>query len=392
VPKKAVIIDGEGKFLMPGLAEMHAHIPVADGADDSAVRETLFLYLSRGVTTIRGMLGDPYHLALKKQVGLGAVLSPRIFTSSPSCNGNTLRTPEEARQKVIKYHADGYDFLKIHPGILRPVFDELVKTSREVGITFSGHVPQNVGIRHALESRYASIDHIDGYLEGLVSDEVKMAQTDPGFFGYHYVEQADEKIIAALAQRTHLQGVWVVPTQSLFTRWFSPTNEAVLANDPEMQYMPAKTRFQWRQSKASLTTSQPTYNEAQWKRMIELRQQILRALHQAGVPLLLGSDAPQVFNVPGFSLQHEMKAMQDAGLSPLVILQSGTLNPARFFKQSEEFGSVAPGRSADLILVDGNPLDNLDNVWKQSGVMLRGKWLDRTNIQAELAKISKRHE
>jgi hypothetical protein len=205
-PKKAQIIDGKGKFLVPGLTEMHAHIPTPDGPDDSQVRRTLFLYLSQGVTTIRGMLGDPYHLALKKQVALGSMLGPRIFTSSPSLNGNSIKTPEEARQKVSQYQKDGYDFLKIHPGVLRPVFDEVVKTGREVGIGFSGHVPVAVGISHALVSKYGTIDHIDGYLDGLVSDSLRQAMPDPGFFGYNYVPYADAKGIAALAQRTKLQG------------------------------------------------------------------------------------------------------------------------------------------------------------------------------------------
>ncbi len=386
-PKKAQIIDGKGKFLVPGLTEMHAHIPTPDGPDDSQVRNTLFLYLSQGVTTIRGMLGDPYHLALKKQVALGSMLGPRIFTSSPSLNGNTIKTPEEAHEKVSKYKKDGYDFLKIHPGVLRSVFDEVVKTGREVGIGFSGHVPVDVGISHALVSKYGTIDHLDAYLDGLVSDSLRKAMPDPGFFGYNYVPYADPKGIAALAQRTKLQGVGIVPTQSLFTRWFSPQDAGALANEPEMQYMPAKVRYQWRQSKQNLT-SNPAYNEAQWQKMITLRQQLLRALYQAGVPILLGSDAPQVFNVPGFSLHHETASMKEAGLSNFAILQSGTANPAQFFQQSQDFGSIGIGKSADLILLDGNPLENLQNLWKQSGVMLRGKWLDKAYIAAELRKIA----
>jgi imidazolonepropionase-like amidohydrolase len=154
-----------------------------------------------------------------------------------------------------------------------------------------------------------------------------------------------------------------------------------------MQYMPAKVRFQWRQNKQNLINN-PAYNEAQWQKMIGLRQQLLRALYQAGVPILLGSDAPQVFNVPGFSLHHETAAMKEAGLSNFAILQSGTANPAQFFQQSQEFGTIGIGKSADLILLDGNPLENLQNLWKQSGVMLRGKWLDKTYIAAELRKIA----
>ncbi|MBT8293291.1 MAG: amidohydrolase family protein, partial [Eudoraea sp.] len=152
------VIDGQGKYALPGLAEMHAHIP-SPPTSEVRTEETLFLYLSNGITTIRGMLGHPSHLELREAAEQGDLLSPRIFTSSPSLNGNSVITTEEARDKVTAYKNDGYDFLKIHPGIKRNVFDELVKTANEVGISFSGHVPVDVGIERALKSKYASIDH-----------------------------------------------------------------------------------------------------------------------------------------------------------------------------------------------------------------------------------------
>ncbi|MDX1477058.1 MAG: amidohydrolase family protein, partial [Saprospiraceae bacterium] len=161
-------LDGTGKFLMPGISEMHAHIPVPRDGDDSNVRETLFLYLSNGITTIRGMLGNPYHLELKEMIARDEVLSPRVYTSSPSLNGNSVQTPEEAQRKVTQYATDGYDFLKIHPGIALPVMERLVSTAQAEGIPFAGHVPHDVGVRRALAFGYASIDHADGYIEGLM--------------------------------------------------------------------------------------------------------------------------------------------------------------------------------------------------------------------------------
>ncbi|MEM7382688.1 MAG: amidohydrolase, partial [Bacteroidota bacterium] len=178
-------IDGTGKYAVPGLAEMHAHIP-SPNTPTERIEEVLFLYLSNGVTTIRGMLGHPSHLEMRSQAAEGELLSPRIFTSSPSLNGYTVRTPEEARTKVTNFQKEGYDFLKIHPGILLDVFDELVATANEVGIKFAGHVPIAVGIRHALESQYASIDHVDGYLEGLVPESANVNPAANGFFGYNF--------------------------------------------------------------------------------------------------------------------------------------------------------------------------------------------------------------
>ncbi|HMB61544.1 MAG TPA: hypothetical protein VKN36_00625, partial [Eudoraea sp.] len=192
-------INGNGKFALPGLAEMHAHIPSPDTPRER-IEETLFLYLSNGITTIRGMLGHPSHLEMRAKAAAGGLLSPRIFTSSPSLNGNSIQTPEEARNKVTAYHQAGYDFLKIHPGIKREVFDELVRTANEVGIEFSGHVPVDVGIRHALESRYASIDHADGFLEGLVPESENVNSGENGFFGYNFTGLADTGKIDELVQ------------------------------------------------------------------------------------------------------------------------------------------------------------------------------------------------
>lgn len=381
--KNATIIDGSGKYLLPGLAEMHAHIPVPQNGSDSLVKQTLFLYLSRGVTTIRGMLGDPYHLELKKQAANGEILSPRIYTSSPSFNGNTAPTPEEARKKVMQYKKDGYDFLKIHPGVSLASFNELARMADEVGIRFAGHVPVEVGVHRAIEAGYASIDHLDGFIDGLVPSK----STDGGFFGYNYTDVADLGLLPALAQKAKEAEVWVVPTQTLMTRWFSPKSGAEMGTEPEMQYMPPSTRYNWRQSKQSLQNN-PNYSKEKHERFIDLRQKLMIGLRDAGVGILLGSDAPQVYNVPGFSALHEMEAMADAGFTPYEILQAGTVNPAIYFNATEEYGTVTEGASANLILLDANPLENISNIRQQAGVMVRGEWLSKAVIDKRLQEIA----
>ena len=162
--------------MLPGLAEMHAHIPDKSW-DDPLVQETLFLYLSNGITTIRGMLGNEVHLPLREKASNQEILSPRIFTSSPSLNGNTVTTPEEAQEKVKNYAEAGYDFLKLHPGIRKHVFDSLVAAANKYGIPFAGHVSNLVGIRHALKNGYQTIDHVDGFIEGLVPKEAGVNPT-----------------------------------------------------------------------------------------------------------------------------------------------------------------------------------------------------------------------
>ncbi len=385
----ANIIEGNGRYLMPGLAEMHAHIPSPQWGRDRT-DETLFLYLSNGVTTIRGMLGHPEHLKLREKAANNEILSPRIFTSSPSVNGNSVKTKEEARQKISQFKADGYDFLKIHPGLKLEVFNEIVKTANEVGIGFSGHVPVDVGVRHAIASGYGSIDHVDGFLEGLVPEKAGVSPDQNGFFGYNFTHLADRSQIEELVALTKKNKVWVVPTQSLFTRWFSPIEpEVIAANDGDFKYMPKSTVEQWINSKKNLI-GDPEYTVDKFVLFTDIRQELIKSLHENGHGLLLGSDAPQVFNVPGFSIHHELASIIDAGLSPLQAIQTGTLNPAIFFNMEGQFGEVRIGASADLILLKNNPLDDIGNLKNPDGVMVRGQWLDREMIDKKLAEIAER--
>lgn len=379
------IIDGTDKYLMPGLAEMHAHIPSLSW-EDPKIEETLFLYLSNGITTIRGMLGHPYHLELREKAANQEILSPRIYTSSPSISGNTVTNPEDARTKVEAYAEEGYDFLKIHPGLRLHVFDEVVKTANEAGIPFAGHVSTLVGVRHALESNYATIDHVDSYLEGLVPEGENVNPTENGFFGYNLTDLADTTLISELVQMSNDNQVWVVPTQSLFDRWFSPTDPQILAQEEEMSYISPETLSNWIESKKNLI-SDPNYDSAKWERFNQIRFQLIKALHEDGQGLLLGSDAPQVFNVPGFSIHHELEGMIKAGLTPLEAIQTGTINPAEFFEGS--YGQIQTGLDADLILLENNPLEDITHLKNPLGVMARGQWMDRATINKKLKEIAK---
>lgn len=389
IPEGAMVIDGSGKYLIPGLAEMHAHIP-GDQNGMEIVEETLFLYLSNGITTIRGMLGQPFHLELKKQVANNEVLSPRIFTSGPSLNGRSVKTVEEAREKVIAYKEEGYDFLKMHPGIKLEVFNEIVKTANEVDIPFAGHVSNLVGIRRALEAKYGSIDHIDGYLEGLVSESEGVDPTQNGFFGYNFTDLANEEMLPELTKMTKDAGVWVVPTQSLMERWVGPTSPQELAEGEEMKYVSKRILDSWVKRKVEFQ-AEASYDPEKADRFNLVRRKIIKALHEEGVGILLGSDAPQIFNVPGFSIQHELYYMVESGLSPFETLKSGTINPAIYFNMEGQFGTVTEGAAADLILLNSNPLDDIKNVSDKSGVMVRGKWLSQEEISERLNQIAAKY-
>lgn len=389
-PEGVAIIDGSGKYLMPGLAEMHAHIPSPPQSRE-LIDQTLFLYLSNGVTTIRGMLGHPIHLELKEQAKNNEILSPRIFTSSPSFNGNTVQTVEQAREKVQSAKEAGYDFLKLHPGIKLEVFNEIVSTADELGIPFAGHVSVDVGIRRALESGYASVDHVDGFLEGLVPESANVQPDENGFFGYNFTMLADTSMIDDLVQMSKDNEVWVVPTQALFDRWFSPESAEMLAEAPEMKYMPRSTLDKWVESKTQLVGG-AEYSTEQWEEFNAIRHEMIHQLHENGQGLLLGSDAPQVFNVPGFSIHHELSGMLQSGLTPLEAIQIGTINPAIFFDMEGEFGEVIEGASADMILLNANPLESLEAIKNPEGIMVRGRWLSREEIDSRLAEIAQKNQ
>ena len=392
LPPQVKVIDAQGKYLMPGLSEMHAHIPVAQDGDDAYVKETLFLYLANGITTIRGMLGNPYHLELRPKVANGEIPGPRIYTSSPSMNGNTIPTKEEARAKTIQYQKDGYDFLKVHPGIPLEAFNEMVKTANEVGIPFAGHVPMDVGIHRAIEAKYQTIDHVDGYIEGLVPKGAVEDPNNNGFFGYNFSKVADTDLISDLCKATKEAGVWIVPTQSLMVRVTSGKTPEEILTEPEMKYLPSKTRYQWRTQGRQWLMSNSAMGEGYAEKFIAIRNQILKTMHEQGIGLLLGSDSPQIFNVPGFSIQHELQSLVDAGLTPFQAIETGTKNVSKFYNAKGEFGTIMVGAAADLILLDANPLEDIDNLKKKIGVFYRGNYLAKADIEKGLAEIAARHQ
>ncbi len=391
IPKNAKVIKSKKKYLMPGIAEMHAHIPVAQNGDDSDVKDILFLYLSNGITTIRGMLGNPYHLELRASVERGEILSPRIYTSAPSLNGNSVKTKSEAREKVLKYASDGYDFLKMHPGLTLENFNEIAKTSEEVKIKMAGHISTAVGVRRSMEAGYASIDHLDGFVEGLVPESTGVNPDSNGFFGVNFTKHVDLSLLPDLIKKTKEAKVWVVPTHSLMVHILGSEDPNILANRPEMKYMSPKTRFQWKSVKSQVI-NEPGYNTSEIHQFLEIRDKLLLAMQMEGIGILLGSDAPQIFNVPGFSIQHEMQAMVNAGLTPFQVLESGTVNPARFFDEAGNYGVVKAGASADLILLSKNPLEDITHMKGIEGVMVRGKWLSKANIEEKLKRIAEKHK
>lgn len=373
VPEGATRIDGRGRWLMPGLAEMHGHVPPPT-APPEYTDEVLFLYLANGITTVRGMLGAPGQLELRARAAAGEVWSPTLYLAGPSFNGNSVSSPEQAAEMVRAQKAEGWDLLKVHPGLTRAEYDAMARAAADAGIRFGGHVPQEVGLLHALEMRQETFDHLDGYVEALDGD----------------AGPVDAARLADLVRRTREAGAWVVPTMALWEVLYGTADLDSLRAYPELRYVSPRQVEQWTASFQRRTGS-PQWSAETSRTIIANRVRVLRALHQGGAGILMGTDAPQEFSVPGFSLHRELGYMRAAGMTPYDILVSGTRNVGTYFAGWDRFGTIAPGQRADLVLLDANPLEEVANVGRIAGVMARGRWLSRADIDARLAQIAARH-
>jgi len=367
----AKVIDGKGKYLLPGLAEMHGHVPPMNAPNNQA-EDVLFLYVANGITTVRGMLGYPGQLELRQKANTSRIIAPTLYLAGPSFNGNSINGTQAARDMVKAQKEEGWDLLKVHPGLTRAEYDAMAEMAALLKIRFGGHVPAEVGLLHAIEMGQETFDHIDGYVEALAGDKGPV----------------DAKKLADLVKKSKAAGVWIVPTSALWEVLFNTIPLETLTAYPELKYAPPGAVDAWVKAYNNRLTqgSREAANN-----IIKNRVTVLRALHKGGVKILMGTDAPQQFSIPGFSLHRELLRMREAGMSNYEILKSGTVNVGEYFKASDSFGTIEPGKRADLILLEANPLENITNVSKIAGVMTRGKWLSGAEIDAGLEKIEERN-
>lgn len=388
VPDGVTRIDGRGKFLLPGLTEMHAHFLGPQGIQsygEPVADRFLYLNVAAGVTTVRGMIGGPRDLQMREEVARGLRVGPRIFTAGPSVNGSSVPDAAAAWRTVTEQRAAGYDLLKIHPGVPRAAFDEVVRAAKAEGIPFAGHIPADVGLLPALEARILTVEHLDGFVEALQKDGTKLpAQT--GFFGSAIADTVDEAKIPGLVAKVKAAGAWNTPTQVLLDNLYGGPSIDEVAARPEMKYVPPAMLAQWKTGAGQFRG--PGFDPAAARRFVELRRRLIRALRDGGAGLVLGADAPQIFNVPGFATLRELESMVAAGLTPYQALETGTRNPAIALGVPQSFGTVEAGRRADLLLLDADPLADIGNVWKRAGVVLAGRYLPASELDARLAEFA----
>jgi imidazolonepropionase-like amidohydrolase len=333
------------------------------------------------------MLGQPSHIDLREKLNNGTVFGPRLVTSGPSFNGRSVAGANQAREMVRDQHRSGYDFIKIHPGLTAEEFEAVAETANELGIPFAGHVPVAVGVARALQLGMATIDHLDGYFAALLPAGSDGFGGYGGFFDVMLAAELDVERIPDIARATAEAVTWNVPTEVLVEVRINATPTAELRNQPAMRYMPKDTVDRWVAAKEALLAERD-FNPQVAALAIELRRRLILELHKAGAGLLLGADSPQVFSVPGFSLHQELDALVAAGLTPYEALRTGTVAVAEFLDSNA--GAVVVGRDADLVLLNANPLEDVEHARRIHGVMLRGTWYSADSLSERLAPYAER--
>jgi imidazolonepropionase-like amidohydrolase len=371
------VVEASGRFLMPGLVEMHAHVPAAAAPQLQAV---LDLFLANGVTTLRGVLGEPGQLALREEIARGDRIAPRLYTAGPSLNGNSAAEAEAAIAMVEAQKRAGYDLLKLHPGFDMARHDAIVATAKRVGIPVAGHVSEAVGLEHALAQGIGTVEHLDDYVRALVPADAPERTASPGFFGVDAALAADETRIPVLVKATIETGAFVVPTETLMVHLLGGGDVDELLTREEYAYVSDAVKQQWRRTRAELRAEAGPEKAA---RFLALRAKLIAALYAEG-RVLAGADAPQMFNVPGFALHRELALMVASGATPPQVLRSATRQPAAWLGAGERRGRIAVGQDADLALLQADPVIDIDNTRRIVGVMAAGRWLDRAALDARL--------
>jgi cytosine/adenosine deaminase-related metal-dependent hydrolase len=385
VPRDARVIDGRGRYVIPGLADMHAHLYADEWVPDSIAPYELGVMVAHGVTTARLMIGTPTHLALRASVQAGQTVGPQLWVASPQLSGDSavntwlVRTPDAARRAVRDARTTGYDFIKLTTNITPDVFDAVVVTAGEERLKVTGHVDPRVGVARALAA-HQQIEHFDNYMESVLADSAptRTSVSDVGAYrvaNWATLDHVDMKKVDAIAGATARAGVAVTPTLAFFRLWFAtPATDDEVRARPDYAHIPATMRTGYERARARYWQNPPS--SARRQRYIEVRNRLVRAVIDSGGTILAGSDGPGGLMGYGWGLHRELEMLVAAGLTPHQALHTATRAPAAWLGAEAEWGSITTGKRADLVLLDANPLEDIKNTSAIRGVAIGGRWID----------------
>jgi len=394
------LIIASGKYLIPGLWDMHVHSAFSSPTWDEKVIYPL--YIANGITGIRDMGGDPDLLEQRRnRIERGELLGPHMIMAGPFLAGGksdaqtiATNTPAEAKQAVETLKKRNVDFIKILD-VPRDSFFAIAEAAKQQHVTFVGHVPRSVSALEASAAGQKSIEHLSGILLACSSKEQELrrrqldalsARDYAGFaaLGKEVIATYDGAKAKDLFRHLSKNGTWQVPTL-VWTQTNASLDDPALAGDPRLKYVPASIRKEWDPAKLLKGTSTEILQlqKVEAARDVEL----VRAMHDAGLQFLAGSDGPDPYVFPGFSLHDELEWLVKSGLTPAEALQTATLKPAEFMGKADRYGAIEAGRVADLVLLDGNPLEDIRNTRKIAGVVLSGTYYSGADVDKILAQV-----
>ncbi len=401
VPREAQVVDATGKFLIPGLWDMHIHW---------SQREYLPLFIANGVTGARMMWGFPVHHSWRKEIEDGALLGPRLNIASTIVDGPKpiwrgsigVGNEAEGRQAVIKAKQDGADFVKVYSLLPREAYFAIADEAKKQGIPFAGHVPEAVNAAEASDAGQKSIEHLTGVLLACSRDEeairAEMLKALAGVdepsatrfrrltVNVRAAQSYDQKKAAALFASFKKNGAWQVPTLTVL-RSITHLDDPNFTNDPRLKYMPPGLRNYWNPKNDPRFKMYTAEDWAESRKVYAKYLEVTGAMRRAGVEFLAGTDVSNPYCFPGFSLHDELALLVKTGFTPMEALQAATRNPAKYLGLLDSLGTVEKGKIANLVLLDANPLAEISNTQKINAVILGGKLVTKSEIEAMLAKV-----
>ena len=367
IPAGAKKIDATGKYLIPGLTDAHVHLY-------STIEFSL--YLANGVTTVFNLDGRPAHLLWRKQVASGELRGPTIVTAGPIVDRR--HTSAEAVRLVDEQADAGYDALKVFNHVSKEEYPALIAEAKRRNLLLMGHVAREPGFELAIQSGQ-SIAHLDEFLYTYFNP-----QHDDN--NDHFV--LDEAKIPVVAKEVAIAGIYVIPTLSTYaTTVQQATDLDGFLKNPTLRYLSPWALEQFEPSANRFKNATSAEQAERMGAALTFQRKLVKTLFDAGVPLMVGTDAPDVGPMAGFGIHDELQELVNDGLTPYQVLQASTAIPARYFRKSTEFGTIEAGKRADLLLLEQNPLTNIANTRAISGVMTRGQWLSKEDLGKRVEQI-----
>ncbi len=357
VPKDAVRVDGTGKYLIPGLVDMHTHL-LSDGDEypDSIAPDELRVMVANGVTTVRFMIGTPELLKYRGQSAKGEIAAPTIWVASPHLTGReqgnnfVVKTEEEAREAIRKSKAAGYDFIKVTTFVPPAIYEAAVDEAAKQGIRMVGHADREYVTAPRAWKAKQQIEHLDGYMEQILRDDAPMKGSVSDLYmsnpkNWESIDFIDEAKIPIVAKKSVEANPFSDPTQHFFKNTFAlPRSEESIRAQPDFRFYPKKVQEQWLNwyKKSALINQVSLERKTKW---IDARNKLIKAIHDAGGKLMTGSDTPEFLWLYGFGLHHELKALRDAGIGNYAALAAGTRNPQEFLGVLDKVGTIEKGKA-----------------------------------------------